>query len=105
MAALHQATQPSVPISTREPVNLTVMIGQAVEGITRTCETAHGDYLELVASAGRAFDMVHPNYQAQRKLRIVRTQKSGPDGVEWRVERKRPILPASEPAVPVPDQK
>jgi hypothetical protein len=68
-------------------------------------ETAHGDYMKLVASAGLAFDMVHLKYLAQGKLRIVRTQKSGPDGVEWKVERKRPILPSSEPAVPAPDQK
>ncbi len=63
-------------------------------------ETAHGDYMKLVASAGLAFDMVHLNYLAHGKLRIVRTQKSGPDGVEWKVDRKRPILPASEPPVP-----
>src|SRR5579862_27700 len=68
-------------------------------------ETAHGDYMKLVASAGLAFDMVHLNYLAQGKLRIVRTQKAGPDGVEWKVSRKRPILPSSEPAVPSPDQK
>ncbi|MGB8590907.1 MAG: M14 family zinc carboxypeptidase [Candidatus Acidiferrales bacterium] len=63
-------------------------------------ETAHGDYMKLVASAGLAFDMVHLNYLAQGKLRIVRTQKSGPDGVEWKIDRKRPILPSSEPPVP-----
>jgi hypothetical protein len=68
-------------------------------------ETAHGDYMKLVASAGLAFDTVHLNYLAQGKLRIVRTQKSGPDGVSWTVARKRPILPSSEPAVPPPDQK
>ena len=67
-------------------------------------ETAHGDYMKLVASAGLAFDLVHLNYLAQGKLRIVRTQKAGPDGVEWKVSRKRPILPSSEPAVPAPDQ-
>jgi hypothetical protein len=68
-------------------------------------ETAHGDYMKLVASAGLAFDMVHLNYLAHGKLRIVRTQKSGPDGVEWKVARKRPILPSSEPAIAASDQK
>lgn len=61
-------------------------------------ETAHGDYLKLVSSAGLAFDLVHLNYLAQATLHIVRTQKAGPDGVEWKVERKRPLLPPSEAA-------
>jgi len=61
-------------------------------------ETAHGDYLKLVSAAGLAFDLVHLNYLAEGNLRIARTQKSGPDGVEWKVERKRPILPPSEVA-------
>jgi Zinc carboxypeptidase len=61
-------------------------------------ETAHGEYLKLVSSAGLAFDLVHLNYLAQGTLRMKRTQKSGPDGVEWKVERKRPILPPSETA-------
>ena len=63
-------------------------------------ETAHGDYMKLVASAGLAFDMVHLDYLAHGKLRIVRTEKSGPDGVEWKIDRKRPILPSSEPPIP-----
>jgi hypothetical protein len=61
-------------------------------------ETAHGDYLKLVSSAGLAFDLVHLKYLAQGTLHVTRTQKSGPDGVEWKVERKRPILPPSEAA-------
>ena len=59
-------------------------------------ETAHGDYLKLVSSAGLAFDLVHLRYLAEGTLRIKRTQKSGPDGVEWKTERKRPILPPSK---------
>jgi len=65
-------------------------------------ETAHGDYMKLLASAGLAFDMVHLNYLAQGKLRIVRTEKETPEGVSWQVQRERPILPASEPPVPAP---
>jgi hypothetical protein len=61
-------------------------------------ETAHGDYLKLVSSAGLAFDLVHLNYLAQGSLRIKQTPKSGPEGVEWKIERKRPILPPSQPA-------
>jgi hypothetical protein len=56
-------------------------------------ETAHGDYMKLMASAGLAFDHVHLNYLANGKLRITRTEKEVPGGVQWRVERARPILP------------
>ncbi len=56
-------------------------------------ETAHGDYMKLLASAGLAFDYVHLNYLAQGKLRITRTEREVPGGVQWRVERARPILP------------
>ncbi len=56
-------------------------------------ETAHGDYMKLMASAGLAFDKVHLTYLAQGKLRITRTEREVPGGVQWRVERARPILP------------
>jgi hypothetical protein len=56
-------------------------------------ETAHGDYMKLLASAGLAFDYVHLKYLAEGKLRITRTQREVPGGVQWRVERARPILP------------
>jgi hypothetical protein len=32
-------------------------------------ETAHGDYMKLMASAGLAFDRVHLNYLAHAQLR------------------------------------
>jgi hypothetical protein len=56
-------------------------------------ETAHGDYMKLLASAGLAFDYVHLKYLAQGKLRITRTEREVPGGVQWRIERARPILP------------
>ncbi|MHB8676473.1 MAG: M14 family zinc carboxypeptidase [Candidatus Acidiferrales bacterium] len=65
-------------------------------------ETAHGDYMKLLASAGLAFDMVHLKYLAHGKLRIRRAEKEGLDGVTWQVWRERPILPSSEPALPAP---
>ena len=65
-------------------------------------ETAHGDYMKLLASAGLAFDMVHLKYLAHGKLRIRRAEKEGLGGVTWQVWRERPILPSSEPAVPAP---
>ncbi len=60
-------------------------------------ETAHGDYMKLMASAGLAFDRVHLNYLATAKLRINRTEREQGGKVTWRVERLRPNLPASEP--------
>jgi len=56
-------------------------------------ETAHGDWMKLMASAGLAFDYVHLNYLAAGDLRVTRTERDAPGGVQWRVERARPILP------------
>lgn len=56
-------------------------------------ETAYGDFLHLVASAGLAFDHAHLDYINEGKLDIKRTQRDAGEGVTWRVERKRPILP------------
>ncbi len=63
-------------------------------------ETAHGDYMKLMASAGLAFDRVHLDYLAKGKLRIVRTEREQAGKVTWRVERLRPNLPASESEPP-----
>ena len=60
-------------------------------------ETAHGDYMRLMASAGLAFDRVHLEYLAHGKLRIHRTEREQAGKVTWRIERLRPNLPASEP--------
>ncbi|HLW77083.1 MAG TPA: M14 family zinc carboxypeptidase, partial [Bryobacteraceae bacterium] len=59
-------------------------------------ETAHGDYMKLMASAGLAFDRVHLEYLAHGKLRINRTEREQAGRVTWRVERLRPNLPSSE---------
>ena len=40
-------------------------------------ETAHGDYMKLMASAGLAFDYVHLQYLADGDLRITRTRARG----------------------------
>jgi hypothetical protein len=55
-------------------------------------ETAHGDYLKLMASAGLAFDYVHLEYLAKSDLRIARTGREAAGAVQWRVERPRPVL-------------
>ena len=59
-------------------------------------ETAHGDYMKLMASAGLAFDRVHLEYLALGKLRINRTEREQGGKVTWRIERLRPNLPSSE---------
>jgi hypothetical protein len=41
-------------------------------------------------------------YLAQGELRIKRSEKIYADGVEWKIERERPILPSSQPPVPAP---
>jgi hypothetical protein len=61
-------------------------------------ETAHGDYMKLMASAGLAFDYVHLQYLVDGDLRIARTQREAGGNVTWRVERPRPILPPGTPA-------
>jgi hypothetical protein len=63
-------------------------------------ETAHGDYMRLMASAGLAFDYVHLNYLAQGDLRITRTERDAAGGVQWRIERARPILPEGTKPIP-----
>jgi len=55
-------------------------------------ETAHGDYLKLMASAGLVFDYVHLQYLAESDLRIARTGREAGGAVQWRVERPRPVL-------------
>jgi hypothetical protein len=65
-------------------------------------ETAYGDFLHLVASAGLAYDHAHLDYMTEGKLNVKRTQRDTADGVSWRVERKRPIMPLPQPGAAVP---
>jgi hypothetical protein len=63
-------------------------------------ETAYGDFLHLVASAGLAYDHAHLDYLTEGNLKVKRTQKDAAEGVTWQVERKRPIMPLTPPPVP-----
>ena len=56
-------------------------------------ETAYGSFLHLVASAGLAYDRAHLEYFTQGKYKITHTQKDYFDGVQWSVDRDRPVLP------------
>jgi hypothetical protein len=60
-------------------------------------ETAHGDYMKLMARAGLAFDRVHLSYLAGSKLRITHTEREQAGKITLRMERLRPNLPAGEP--------
>jgi len=66
-------------------------------------ETAHGDYMQLMASAGLAFDYVHLKYLAEGELRVTHTEREAAGGVTWRVERPRPVLPKGVTPLP-PEQ-
>ena len=59
-------------------------------------ETAHGDYLKLMAGAGLAFDYVHLNYLVEGDQRVTRTEREAGGTVQWRVERARPVLPKGQ---------
>jgi hypothetical protein len=68
-------------------------------------ETAHGDYMKLMASAGLAFDYVHLQYLVDADLRVTRTEREAGGNVTLRVERPRPVLPPGTPApARTPDQ-
>jgi hypothetical protein len=66
-------------------------------------ETAYGDFLHLVASAGLAYDHAHLDYISEGKLEIKRTQHDAGDGVTWQVERTRPIMPLLPAQLPHAD--
>lgn len=57
-------------------------------------ETAHQDYLRLLASMGLAYDQAHLNYLDEGKFKITRTEKEYSNAVLWKVARERPILPS-----------
>jgi hypothetical protein len=63
-------------------------------------ETAHGEYMKLMAGAGLAFDRVHLDYLSKAKLRVNRTEREQAGKVTWRMERLRPNLPAGESEPP-----
>ncbi|HEY8996858.1 MAG TPA: hypothetical protein VIM60_03115, partial [Edaphobacter sp.] len=61
-------------------------------------ETARGPWLHLVAGAGLAYDHAHLQYLTDSKFKIKRTQKEFFDGVQWQVNRDRPMVPELKPA-------
>jgi hypothetical protein len=67
-------------------------------------ETAHGDWMKLMASAGLAFDYVHLRYLAEGDSRVTRTQRDGGATVQFRIDRPRPVLPkgVKPPEPPTP---
>lgn len=70
-------------------------------------ETAHQDYLQLLAAMGLAYDQAHLTYLDKGTFKITRTEKDYSNGVTWKVERERPILPSEwliKPGVGVEQQ-
>jgi hypothetical protein len=63
-------------------------------------ETARGEWLHLVAGAGLAYDHAHLQFLTDGKFKIKRTQKEFFDGVQWSVNRDRPVLPETKEATP-----
>src|SRR4029077_7012770 len=63
-------------------------------------ETAHGEYMKLMAAGGRAFPRVRLDYLAKVRLRVTRPEREQGGKVTWRVERLRPSLPATEAEPP-----
>lgn len=57
-------------------------------------ETAHGDYLQLLAAMGLAYDHAHLTYLDEGEFKVTHTEKDYSNGVTWKVERDRPILPS-----------
>jgi hypothetical protein len=49
--------------------------------------------MQLMASAGLAFDYVHLKFLAEGDQRITRTEREQSGTVQLRVERARPVLP------------
>lgn len=61
-------------------------------------ETARGEWLELVATAGFLFDLAHVHFLYESQYEITRSEEETATGVRLVVSRKRPVLPrAPEP--------
>ncbi|MFB0543462.1 MAG: M14 family metallopeptidase, partial [Candidatus Bathyarchaeia archaeon] len=56
-------------------------------------ETASGDWLELVCTAGLAFDLAHLRFLYDSQYEVKRYEGEWRDCVSFSVERKRPVLP------------
>jgi Zinc carboxypeptidase len=56
-------------------------------------ETAHGDWMKLMAGAGLAFDYVHLRYLADGDARITKSSREAAGVVQFRIDRPRPVLP------------
>jgi hypothetical protein len=67
-------------------------------------ETAHGDWMKLMASAGLAFDYVHLRYLAEGDPRVTRAARESSGAVQFRIDRARPVLPkgVKPPEPPTP---
>ncbi len=56
-------------------------------------ETARGEWLELVATAGLLFDLAHVRFLYESQYEVKRSEEETANGVRLAVSRKRPVLP------------
>ncbi|GBC83190.1 hypothetical protein HRbin10_02331 [bacterium HR10] len=56
-------------------------------------ETARGEWLELVATAGLLFDLAHVQFLYESHYEVKRSEEEMATGVRFTVSRKRPVLP------------
>ncbi len=82
-------TSPSFMV--RHP-NVTVFDG----GTEAPDETAHGDWLKLVANAGLQFDLAHARFLAESKYEVKRNIETFTNATVLTLSRKRPVLPPEE---------
>jgi hypothetical protein len=67
-------------------------------------ETAHGDWMKLMASAGLAFDYVHLRFLAEGDPRLTRTERESGGAIQFRIDRARPVLPKGVAPAAAPPQ-
>ncbi len=61
-------------------------------------ETARGEWLELVATAGLLFDLAHVQFLYESQYEVKWSQEETMAGIRLAVSRKRPVLPPKKEA-------
>lgn len=56
-------------------------------------ETASGDWLKLVCTAGLAFDLAHLRFLYDSRYQVKRSERELKDCISLSVRRERPVLP------------
>ena len=59
-------------------------------------ETAHGEWLQMVANAGLQFDLANLRFLANSEYEVMRKKKKYLDGTTFSISRERPVLPKNK---------